>query len=304
MRVNPTLADVGCVSGFTAEHDFLSNDAPIPVTVRHRIYPSAGHAFAATAAHDPGSRQQVMAEIVRSKFGGDNTALLLYTDDDLLVDRNTAHDQDWGWCDCPRHRIVAGNNMLGRTLMSVRSEIRGDPPNRWVRAMVTGHRDRHFTPAQRAWMDSELDRIAAKLISEHGTRVAIHGGANGADLGWARAATDAGMEALWSYLPFPQQTEGWSDVHIGQWREMTTLRCAGGRSSRTEYLADRASVAALHARNEWMLRDSDVVIAVADPNKTTGGTVQTLRALGPRLPLIYLNVVDRDVRIRPADSAT
>jgi hypothetical protein len=43
---------------------------------------------------------------------------------------------------------------------------------------------------------------------------------------------------------------------------------------------------------------------VADPNKTTGGTVQTLRALGSRLPLIYLNVVDRDVRIRPADSAT
>jgi hypothetical protein len=213
-----------------------------------------------------------MYEIVRSKAETNGTYFrnhLLRTQDDLLIETNNWHDQHWGSCDCSQHRRWPGQNHLGRTLMRVRAELRGDPADRWTRVMGTGHRDKYLSDDQRAWMGEQLDRVAAKLIAEHGMRIAIHGGATGADLAWARAADAVGVDALWAYLPFPQQTTGWSLSQMEQWRTYTDPRVSGGRSDRTEFLADNFSVAALHARNDWMIRDADAVIAVADPDKRT-----------------------------------
>jgi ribA/ribD-fused uncharacterized protein len=273
----------------------------------------AGRRVALRDGWDDAVRYQVMHEVVDSCFRRNEglRKLLLGTQDDLLVERTGKqsdgnwiwHDQVWGWCSCPQHRSWPGQNALGRTLMRIRGELRGDPPDRWVRVMCTGHRDQHLDGEQRAWMNDQLDRIAAKLITDYGMRIAIHGGAIGADLAWARAADLAGVEALWAYLPFPQQPDKWNETQRRAWREYATLRDADepGRATRVEYLAQEFSVAALHARSDWMIRDSDAVVAVHDPEKATGGTAKAVSKVGQSKPVIWLNPRARTVKIRNPD---
>jgi ribA/ribD-fused uncharacterized protein len=43
--------------------------------------------------------------------------LLLDTDDAILIENNTWHDQFWGSCECPGHRSIVGRNALGRIWM-------------------------------------------------------------------------------------------------------------------------------------------------------------------------------------------
>jgi predicted NAD-dependent protein-ADP-ribosyltransferase YbiA (DUF1768 family) len=50
---------------------------------------------------------------------------LLATGDEQLVERTTWHDTYWGICTCPKHGGV-GENMLGRLLVQVRSQLRAE----------------------------------------------------------------------------------------------------------------------------------------------------------------------------------
>jgi len=194
--------------------------------------------------------------------------------------------------------VVTDKPSLGRTLMSRRAGLREDGPGRWVRVMCTGHRERSLSPAQRIWARGELARVAAKLVGEHGMRVAIHGGANGADLYWASAAHDgAGVDDVWAYLPFPAQTKGWTPEQVGQWHWLTGLKPDGAASLRW-FAAQGFSVGALHARNDAMI--ADAVVAVLDPGKTGGGTVSVLRKVGISRPVVTLDVVARTVRLSVA----
>lgn len=50
---------------------------------------------------------------------------LLSTGDDEIIENTTAwHDNIWGNCDCPRCSNKVGQNLLGKTLMRVREELR------------------------------------------------------------------------------------------------------------------------------------------------------------------------------------
>ena len=196
--------------------------------------------------------------------------------------------------------VVTDKPPLGRTLMSRRAGLREDRPGRWVRVMCTGHREASLTPAQRIWARQELERVAAKLVGEHGMRVAIHGGATGADLYWAAAAHDgAGVDDVWAYLPYPQQTTGWTPEQVAQWHWLAGLRPLGVASLRW-FAAEEFSVGALHARNDAMIADADAVVAVLDPGKTGGGTVSVLRKVGTSRPVVTLDVVARTVRLSVA----
>lgn len=196
--------------------------------------------------------------------------------------------------------VVTDKPSLGRTLMSRRAGLREDRPGRWVRVMCTGHREASLTPAQRIWARQELERVAAKLVGEHGMRVAIHGGANGADLYWASAAHDgAGVDDVWAYLPFPAQTKGWTPEQVAQWHWLAGLKPLGVASLRW-FAAEKFSVGALHARNDAMIADADAVVAVLDPGKTGGGTVSVLRKVGTSRPVVTLDVVARTVRLSAA----
>lgn len=193
--------------------------------------------------------------------------------------------------------VLTDSPGAGRALMARRAVLRGDGPDRWVRVMCAGHRERSLRPAQRDWARGELARVATKLVACHGMRVAIHGGATGADLYWAAAAHDtAQVDDVWAYLPFPGQTRGWAPEQVAQWHRLAGLKPDGVASLRS-FAAQHYSVAALHHRNDAMIADADAVVAVLDPGKTGGGTVSVLRKVGTSRPVVTLDVVARTVRL-------
>jgi ribA/ribD-fused uncharacterized protein len=70
---------------------------------------------------------QVMARCVSRKFHDhpDLAASLLATDDALLIEGNTWHDNTWGDCHCGRTECASpGLNWLGQILMTVRETLR------------------------------------------------------------------------------------------------------------------------------------------------------------------------------------
>jgi ribA/ribD-fused uncharacterized protein len=322
------------IDGFSGPTAWLSNFAPAPATYDGVTYPTREHAFNAAKTLNPHERELVrqaptpgqakklgrsavtlrpnwddqvryeaMNEVCASSYTAALASRLVQTGDALLVETNTHHDQHWGDCDCPTHASLVGANHLGRTLMSLREQLRGTPSTpsgqRWTRVMITGHRDKYLSPQQKKWAATQLERSTQKLVNDYGTKVAIHGGANGADLMWARAA-HAGALEVWSYLPFPEQTKGWNPDQVAQWKDATTLTSDSGLSTYARYLDTVYSVAGLHRRNSWMIRDANAVIALYDPQKTTGGTASALKKIGTTLPVIRLDIRNQKVTITQA----
>lgn len=151
------------------------------------------------------------------------------------------------------------------------------------RVMVTGHRPQGLSHAARDWVPLELERLAVKLRDQHGTQVGISGMALGSDIWWAQAVKYAWLD-LWAFIPFPQQAEKWDSPDVALWNEMRR------RAAAEVVIAPEYSVPALFQRNEAMLNDSDLVIAVWNLWSTTGGTTATVKSAVARgLPIIHLN---------------
>lgn len=144
------------ITRFQEEYRFLSNFYICPVTYDGVIYSSAEAAYQAqktTTSEDRALfaemkpdvakqmgkavklrpdwaevKQQYMQEILRAKFV-QNPQLkekLLGTGDQLLIEGNTWHDNEWGICQCPKCRQVKGQNLLGKILMNLRETLRED----------------------------------------------------------------------------------------------------------------------------------------------------------------------------------
>jgi hypothetical protein len=114
---------------------------------------------------------------------------------------------------------------------------RFDGPHRWLsnfhQGPVTwsGHT---FVSAEAAFAAGKtLDpELRAVIAAEHGTRIAISGGAVGSDLWWADVASDAGLK-VWLYQPFPQQPDRWTT----EWQQHH--RRVRERSARVAVLSTR-----------------------------------------------------------------
>lgn len=322
MPAHTATSDV--IDEFTGDHAWLANASPHPIDFDGREWPSAEHAFAAAHTESASARDRIanaptaraaaetgatallrddwphyrieaMRSIVAAKFTTHPqlTDALVDTGDALLI--NTGTDRMWGRVRQPGHKIATGRNELGQALMRTRAELRGDPPHRWFRAAVTGHRAHLIPdPATRLWAQHELLRLAHKLTAHHGTRVALSGMATGADLWWADAATRTGLP-LWAYMPYPQQTQRWNADDAAEYDRLRQ------RAHRRVTVGGRAAKTLLHERNALMLCDADVVIAVRDPEITAGGTVAALRDIGRRRPIITVDVVARRTTIAAAD---
>ncbi|UVG33960.1 DprA-like DNA processing chain A [Microbacterium phage Wheelie] len=151
------------------------------------------------------------------------------------------------------------------------------------RVALTGHRPQSLSPSARDWVPLELERLAVKLRDQHGMRVGISGMALGADIWWAQATVFAWLD-LWAFIPFPQQAERWQPADVALWNEMRS------RAAAEVVIAPEYSVQALFARNEAMLNDADLVIAVWNPWSTGGGTTATVKsAVNRGLPIIHLD---------------
>lgn len=153
----------------------------------------------------------------------------------------------------------------------------------FARVMVTGHRPQGIPAESHQWVEQELERLAIKLRDEHGTQIGISGMALGSDIWWAKAVKFAWLD-LWAFIPFPQQADRWQPADVALWNEMRS------RAAHEIVIAPEYSVQALFQRNEVMLENSDLVIAVWDPTTTSGGTYATVQSAVRRgLPIIHLH---------------
>jgi len=112
----------------------------------------------------------------------------------------------------------------------------------------------------------------------------------GSDLWWADAAHDAGSK-VWLYQPFAQQPDRWPADWQAHHRRVRNY------ASRVAVLDATASTKALFARNDWMIRDCDALIAVVDPEHRGGGTHAAVASAQNRRPIIRIDVRARETRL-------
>ena len=143
------------INHFDGEYAYLSNFAHRPIIIKGKTWVTVEHIFQATKTLDedlreqirlastPGKakqmgrkvhirsdweeiKQEVMLKSVRLKFR-QNSELkekLLKTEDAILVEGNTWHDNTWGNCHCQKCQETEGRNLLGKILMQVRRELK------------------------------------------------------------------------------------------------------------------------------------------------------------------------------------
>ncbi len=133
---------------------FLSNFYPVTVTFEGDQYAAVEDAFQAAKTLDPKERLliqlcetpadarkcgrrvtlrpdwneikvDVMLELLRQKFSHPRLKdMLVATEDAVLIEGNTHHDNFWGNCTCRKCVEIEGQNHLGKLLMQVREELR------------------------------------------------------------------------------------------------------------------------------------------------------------------------------------
>lgn len=146
---------VGIINSFSGDHYFLSNFHPSYVEYEGLIYPTVEHAFQAAKTLDMEKRKEftkmvtpdiamyqghrlalrsdweevkigIMYHLCKDKFSRTpNKEKLLLTGNAMLIEGNNWHDNYWGSCCCA---ACGGNgeNVLGRILMQIRSEMKGN----------------------------------------------------------------------------------------------------------------------------------------------------------------------------------
>lgn len=289
------------IESFTGSHSFLSSNHPHPLTYRGRTAPTLAHHYWASAATtdrvreyiydaptasvagriaqmqtppdgwEQHTRVQVMDELLHLKFQGRMLEQLLGTGTALLLSSNIAHDQFWGSCFCARHFSWPGRNRLGQALMQIRAEHQMLPAQPiFTRVALTGHRPKDLSEGDHRWVHDTLEWVIQRLVQDHGMRVGISGMAAGSDIMWAQMLQDAGVH-LWTYLPCLGQADRWPAPERRKWLELR------GVASREVVLGPSYDVRLLHARNQLMARDCDLLIAVHHESKQAGGLAATIR---------------------------
>lgn len=157
----------------------------------------------------------------------------------------------------------------------------------FTRVMVTGHRPQHLDAGEQAWSQAALASAAWRLRSVYGTTHGISGLALGADTWWALAVLASGMH-LHIHVPFLDQPKKWPAADQAMWAELR-------RRAKTEKVigGQEFDVKMLHARNDSMLNDAELVVALYKPG-TKGGTASAVDKARKRgLPLLLLDPAAR-----------
>jgi len=156
--------------------------------------------------------------------------------------------------------------------------------NKLHSVMVTGHRPNVFTSKTKSFALEEMRRIASKLKNDYGMQEAITGMALGVDTWWAQINLELGVPIA-AYIPFEAQINKWPQENVDEWKRIRSL------ASREIVVADHFSVRNLHARNDAMIKDSDLAVAVWDSEKTFGGTYSAVqKILKKGLPVVIIDI--------------
>lgn len=151
------------------------------------------------------------------------------------------------------------------------------------KVMVTGHRPTAFTADEAQWAKDQIHTTLKRLKKFHGAQEAISGMALGVDTWWAQSALSLDFE-LASYVPFEAQSKDWTEEETLEWLRLR------GLAKREVILSDSYSVRMFHARNDAMLRDSDLTVGVLKSDTTRGGSYSTVaKARKQNKPLILID---------------
>ena len=141
------------INGFRGAFSFMSNMYPCPVEYGGRMFKCSEAAYQSAKCAVPAEvdifsslsgpeakkagrkirmrddwdkvKVGVMREVLHAKFGNnpEMKRMLLATCGYELIEENTWHDNLWGDCVCERCKGKPGQNLLGKLLMEVRSQL-------------------------------------------------------------------------------------------------------------------------------------------------------------------------------------
>lgn len=155
--------------------------------------------------------------------------------------------------------------------------------------MLTGHRPDAFTAEEATWSRRELFKTLKRLKAFHGIEEVISGFALGADTWWAEFALQLELP-LAAYIPFEAQSSRWPAREQKIWRDLRN------QAHREVVLGDEYQVWLLHARNDAMIKDAELCVAVWKQTKDKGGTFSAVKKIRKQgKPLILLDPETRTI---------
>ena len=129
--------------------------------------------------------------------------------------------------------------------------------------MVTGHRPQGLNQTQRTYIKAVLPAIVEELAKDYKVDTLLSGMAQGVDLIWAGIARQSSLR-LEAYIPFPEQTKGWDAEWVNYHEGLIDY------ASFIHQASNSYATWAFHKRNDMMLDNCDVVVAVWDPRRRGG----------------------------------
>ncbi len=178
----------------------------------------------------------------------------------------------------------------------------------WPEVMVTAHR--RLPAGVEDWLDPMLRDLLRRLTGDYGLKQATCGMAAGGDQKFGLAARDLSIP-LRAAIPYPSQPldgqrrdDGtdrpgprWTKQAQRIWAELETYAdLTGGVAhvSPTDPVSAGQRVALLHARNDWMLRNTQQVIGIWAPGNLRSGTASCLRkAVSAGFSPILINLASK-----------
>lgn len=155
---------------------------------------------------------------------------------------------------------------------------------------ITGHRPGSLNIEQCQYMKESLDFIAGRLVEYYGAGKFLTGLALGADTIWAELALKYGVEYD-AYIPFEGQEDRWSKTDKKKYQDLRSGAVI------EKVFGQQFSNRLYHARNDALIRDSDLLVAVWRPSVQNGGTFSTVqKSLKRNHPTLLLDVDEFEVK--------
>ena len=155
---------------------------------------------------------------------------------------------------------------------------------------ITGHRPGSLNIEQCQYMKESLDFIAGRLVEYYGAGKFLTGLALGADTIWAELALKYGVEYD-AYIPFEGQEDRWSKTDKKKYQDLRSGAVI------EKVFGQQFSNRLYHARNDALIRDSDLLVAVWRPSVQNGGTFSTVqKSLKRNHPTLLLDMDKFEVK--------
>jgi len=155
---------------------------------------------------------------------------------------------------------------------------------------ITGHRPGSLNTDQRQYMQEGLEFIASGLVGYYSAERFLTGLALGADTIWAELALKHSVDYD-VYIPFEGQEDRWNQSDQKKYQNLRS----GAVSEKV--FGQQFSNRLYHARNDALIRDSDLLVAVWRPSVQDGGTFSTVqKSLKRNHPTLLLDMDKFEVK--------